>query len=223
MTEAEWLACADPALMLDVLWDKASERKLRLFACACCRCSRQLLRNKDLRECLEVSGRYADGQATVEELAAAYRRSNGLACNLYSGSTRRETHRWAEATAVANATAVTSQDYPMQSYAKDAAFMIGLAAGWKPNHRLCHLMRDIIGNPYRPAPLIPRHVLGWNDATVRRLAEAIYQEGAYHRLPILADALLDAGCEDDAIVSHCREPGPHVRGCWSIDLLLGKE
>src|SRR5438067_305851 len=59
--------------------------------------------------------------------------------------------------------------------------------------------------------------------TVRRIAEGIYAERAFDRLPILADALLDAGCDDEAILSHCRTDGPHVRGCWVIDLILGKQ
>jgi hypothetical protein len=58
---------------------------------------------------------------------------------------------------------------------------------------------------------------------VARLARGIYDDRAFDRLPILADALEDAGCHDTAILDHCRQPGPHVRGCWVVDLLLGKE
>jgi hypothetical protein len=65
-------------------------------------------------------------------------------------------------------------------------------------------------------------VLTWNDGTVRRLAEAIYEERAFGRLPILADALLDAGCDNEELIAHCRSEGPHVRGCWAVDLILGK-
>jgi hypothetical protein len=82
------------------------------------------------------------------------------------------------------------------------------------------LLRDIFSNPYRPAPSLPASVLAWNEGTVVRIAEGIYEERAFDRLPILYDALLDAGCDDEALLSHCRAPGPHVRGCWAIDLLL---
>src|SRR5262249_25241945 len=64
--------------------------------------------------------------------------------------------------------------------------------------------------------------LHWNDGTVARIAQAIYDERAFERLPVLADALEDAGCDNADILSHCRSDGPHVRGCWVVDLLLGK-
>jgi hypothetical protein len=89
--------------------------------------------------------------------------------------------------------------------------------------------RDIIGNPFRHSPPLPPAVLVWNDGTVRRIAEGIYEdrnmpEGTLDtgRLAILADALLDAGCEDEPLMEHCRSAGPHVRGCWAIGLILGK-
>ena len=86
----------------------------------------------------------------------------------------------------------------------------------------CDVLRCIFGNPYRPSPPLPHSVLAWNDATVRRIAEGIYEDRAFARLPILADALLDAGCDDEDLLAHCRSAGPHVRGCWAVDLILGK-
>ena len=82
------------------------------------------------------------------------------------------------------------------------------------------ILRDIC-NPYRPVT-IPAALLKWNDRAVIRIAQAIYDERAFDRLPILADALEDADCDDADILSHCRGPGPHVRGCWVVDLLLSK-
>jgi hypothetical protein len=58
---------------------------------------------------------------------------------------------------------------------------------------------------------------------VVRLAQGIYEDRAFDRLPVLADALEEAGCDNAEILSHCRGPGPHVRGCWAVDLSLGKE
>jgi hypothetical protein len=77
--------------------------------------------------------------------------------------------------------------------------------------------------PTRRATTIRAEWLAWNDGTVRRIAQGIYEEGAFGRLPILADALLDAGCDDEELIAHCRQPGPHVRGCWAVDLILGKK
>jgi hypothetical protein len=80
-------------------------------------------------------------------------------------------------------------------------------------------IRDIFGNPFRPVALDPR----WLTSTVLDLARTIYEERVFERLSILADALMDAGCDTGEIINHCRGPGPHVRGCWVVDLLLGKE
>ena len=88
--------------------------------------------------------------------------------------------------------------------------------------QLPDFLREIFGNPFRWT-LIDPGWLAWNDGTVPKLAHAIYDERAFDRMPILADALEDAGCNDADILRHCREPGEHVRGCWVIDLLLGKE
>ena len=65
--------------------------------------------------------------------------------------------------------------------------------------------------------------VAWNNETVLKLAQTINADRAFDRLPILADALEEAGCTDADMLQHCRGPGPHVRGCWVVDLLLGKE
>lgn len=80
------------------------------------------------------------------------------------------------------------------------------------------ILRDLLGNPFRPVTIDP----GWRTSTVVDLARAIDAEGTYDRLPILADALMDAGCDDEQIIDHCRSAGPHVKGCWVVDLILGK-
>ncbi|MCE9561576.1 MAG: hypothetical protein K8U57_05935 [Planctomycetes bacterium] len=79
-------------------------------------------------------------------------------------------------------------------------------------------MRDIIGNPFRPVVADP----SWLTSDVIALAQGIYEDRAFDRMPILADALQDAGCDNEDVLSHCRQPGEHVRGCWAVDLILGK-
>ena len=82
------------------------------------------------------------------------------------------------------------------------------------------LVRDIFGNPFRPVTFDPE----WRTTTALALARGIYDERAFDRLPILADALQDAGCDNDDILTHLRDTTtPHVRGCWALDLVLGKE
>ncbi len=89
---------------------------------------------------------------------------------------------------------------------------------WRSHNQL---QCEIFGNPFRAA-LLNATWLQWNDNTVQKMAKAIYIKHAFDRLPILADALEEAGCNNAEILDHCRSPGPHVRGCWVVDLLLGK-
>jgi hypothetical protein len=80
------------------------------------------------------------------------------------------------------------------------------------------LVREVVGNPFRPIAFDPR----WRTSDVTQLARAIYDDRAFDRMPILADALMDAGCADEDLIGHCRWAGPHVRGCWVLDLVLGR-
>jgi hypothetical protein len=209
MTEAEWLACADPKPMLESLRGKASERKLRLFTYACWRQARSRLtseRTKQALEAVEVAERHADGQATLEELVDA------------------RMSPWP---------GINTPDPPLIEAAICYYLEVARFANKKIQRNLhlgwWSLLRDIIGNPFRPSPPLPAAVLAWNDRTVYRLAQAIYEDRQLPagtldtaRLAILADALLDAGCDDEALIAHCRGAGPHVRGCWAVDLILGK-
>jgi hypothetical protein len=141
--------------------------------------------------------------------------------------------------AVAHAALMSLRDQPREVFtggSGDAADYCGRAidqAGWlgvagKTQRRLQQsrrrvelaiLVRDVFRSPFRPVAFDPR----WRTADVTGLARAIYEDRAFDRLPVLADALMDAGCADEQIIGHCRGPGPHVRGCWVVDLLLGKE
>jgi hypothetical protein len=91
------------------------------------------------------------------------------------------------------------------------------------------IIRCLFGNPFAALPRIDTAWLTWNNGTVKRLAEEVYQN---RQLPagtlepavlgVLADALTDAGCDDTSLLAHLRDPGPHWRGCWGVDLLLGR-
>ncbi|MBP3955503.1 hypothetical protein J8F10_09435 [Gemmata sp. G18] len=81
------------------------------------------------------------------------------------------------------------------------------------------MLRDIFSNPFRPVIFSPE----WRTSTVFALAAQIYESRDFSAMPILADALQDAGCDSADVLDHCRGPGPHVRGCWVVDLVLGKE
>ncbi|MBA4191434.1 MAG: hypothetical protein C0467_25930 [Planctomycetaceae bacterium] len=96
-------------------------------------------------------------------------------------------------------------------------------AQWKQTrsdeeHAQSTLLRCIFGNPFRPVAVDPQ----WLTSTVTQLAQGIYDDRAFDRLPILADALQDAGCDNADVLNHCQHNGPHARGCWVVDLVLGK-
>jgi len=90
------------------------------------------------------------------------------------------------------------------------------------SQRFCRLLRDTFGNPFRPVVIDPAW-LHWNGGTIVRLAAAIYDERRFQDMPVLADALEEAGCGDAHLLDHCRQPGEHARGCWLLDHLLDKE
>jgi hypothetical protein len=259
MTEAEWLASTDPRAMLVFLRNQTSERKLRLLAVACCRRIWSLISNEQGRHLVEVVERYADGSASDEELDAADGEhsfappdlsfSHNDAVAAYAHEAVEQTARHSEAyyaqlrrgrrvRRARGAAPPNSPGWESAAGASDQASATAAALAvdtpdWLPRRNAeraaqCLLIRDVFGNPFRPVTITPA-VLSWNDATVRRIAEGIYEErrlpdgtldGA--RLAILSDALLDADCDNEDLIAHCRSPGPHVRGCWALDQILEK-
>ena len=225
MTEAEWLACTDPQKMLAFLCGRASDRKLRLFACACCRRIWHLLSDERSRRAVEVADCFADGLASREELTVA----RDTADRAHFEAPRSANFR------SLNAAPHTAEE-DLSGSAADAAVCaadaVEIAAGGGRRNECRQqvlLLCCIFGNPFRPVPLDPSW-LTWHDATIPKLAQAVYEDREMPsghldttRLAILADALEDAGCTDPEILGHCRGPGPHMRGCWIVDLLLNKE
>lgn len=223
MTEAKWLTCNDPQPMLVFLRGKASKRKLRLFEVACCRRIWHLLTDERSRRLVEVAEQYADGHpippGPLESAAME------AVCRFST-----ESALFAAARAAVKTIWDHSPDspYPNSSHppmVRDALAIAGNAAEAVPSEPPVQaaLLRDVFGNPFRPKPILPSVWLAWNDSTIPKLAQTIYDDRAFDRLPILADALEEAGCTNADMLDHCRQPGEHVRGCWVIDLILGKE
>jgi hypothetical protein len=226
VTEQEWLACTDPQKMLEFLRDKASQRKLRLFAVACCRRVWHLLVDERSREAVEVAERFADGTATDQELESA--KHNAWE---FSNHTAHRDERFFDldqnALDAADAPAWAAEwsvDYGSDYGGCPLRVVVATqrALGTAEANAQADSVRCIFGNPFRPVAA-DTSWLAWNGGTIQCLAQSIYDERAFDRLPILADALEDAGCIDTDLLNHCRRPGEHVRGCWVLDLLLGKE
>jgi len=205
MTEEDWRNCTDPRPMLEFLRGKANDRRQRLFGIAWCRNEWHLLSDERSRQAVEIAEKYAEGQATVDDLGAAYDAAFEAAYELDKAGLgpRRSSAHYSAGNVAARTVKVTA--FPALE-PTGVTSQIGIA-------------RDIFGNPFRPITLDP----SWLTPSVVKLAHTIYDDCAFDCLPSLADALQDAGCHDAAILGHCRQPGPHYRGCWALDLILGKE
>lgn len=211
MTEQEWLTATDMSPMLEFLSGKASDRKLRLLTCAFCSHTREVTTDPFFHTAFDTAERHADGLATNAEL----------------GLLRERIVRFAPLpSSIDNAMVLPNY---LLSQDEDLAYAVwgsgnsfwSLPASFRSRVGTLHVAytHDIFGNPFRPVSADPR----WLTSNVVDLAAAIYKDHAFDRLAILSDALQDAGCDDDQILAHCRSDGPHVRGCWVVDLLLGKE
>jgi hypothetical protein len=206
MTEGQWLACDDPQRMLSFLNDEGgglTGRKLRLFACAASRLVGSTS-DKRLREAIDIAERYADGNATSKDLQYARHLSEPIIMS-----------RGDPAALESVLTLATANS------ASRAWHAVPFVPDGDKGKRLAQaaLLRCVVGNPFQ------YHTLeqSWLTSTVANLAQAIYDDRGFDRLPILADALEDAGCTNQDILNHCRGGGEHARGCWVVDLLLERE
>jgi hypothetical protein len=247
MTEEEWLKCTDPLPMLEFLQGKASGRKWRLYLCGGCRrISHQFFRPWSLAA-VEVAERFADRQATEQERHRAewdaeaatfgYELDNQTwpCCH---PSRMSVVPRLVEIGALPESALSGGEwevDQPTRQILLGAATLADYSASidaaadmrfWlspisKVDWPGRWLLDCVFGNPFQPQSIDPDWFT-WNNANIPNLAKMIYDKRAFDRMPVLADALKDAGCNDEPMLDHCRQPEFHVRGCWVLDLLLGK-
>jgi hypothetical protein len=225
MTEAEWLVGSDPVPMLQFLKDRGSDRKRRLFAVACCRRFWHLIRPEECRQAVTAAERFADGEIGEKELgdrqasaqAAAARVLRACAhATVFTADPAGDSALWALPVVRAACWAAVPEAAKL---AGRAAYLPLMAA--ESRHQ-AGLVRDVFGNPFRPA-VVAGDWLTWDSGTIPRLAQSLHDDRAFTDLPVLADALEEAGCTDPDILGHCRQGGQHVRGCWVVDLVLGRE
>lgn len=285
MTEAEWESGGDPAALLTYLGDRATPRQRRLFACACARRIKHLLKSSASEDAIAAAELYADGLLSDDALAEAEQ-----AARQASARAVREAHSvwalgpaaltaraawvsvWAACAAENTCDRFTDTATPgtletgfqgclairtaqVASWARSVAEELNEAGEEAPDTETAlffsflrglkttvqrieeavrdgletcesvaqaRLVREIVGNPFRAVPFDPAWRYAQNGVVVR-LATAIYEDRAWCELPILGDALEDAGCADRALLDHLRGPGAHVRGCWALDRILGRE
>jgi hypothetical protein len=226
MTEREWLRAKNPTLLFDHLQSavaasrtKQGRRRLHLVACGCCRLVWDHLTDPRAMIAIETAERFADGEARATDVGKVARRLEKLTMGGYLPDDPGVQVR----TAVCMAATAASTTRPLLTAEAMLSFPLPLAGYCGPPREaralIADLIRDIFGNPFRPQGPDPT----WRTSAVTALARQMYDAREFSAMPILADALQDAGCDCEDILNHCRAPGVHVRGCWVVDLVSGKE
>ena len=237
MTESEWLASEDPLALLAFVADRSTARKYRLFLCACCARvlagippHHRLLDDiysgtwHQLERSMDIVEQFAEGFVSAETLAQARRDAeNSTHVPKWGNKDNKLSY---EVTAVV----MTAVEHPVTADVLEACWRATHARSAQTssqphNQRIAEaqwqarVCRDIFGNPFRPIIFSPE----WRTAATVSRAARMYESRDFSAMPELANALQDAGCETTAILDHCRSAGPHVRGCWVVDLVLGFE
>lgn len=219
MTEHEWRTCDDPGPMLDYLHGRASERKLRLFACACCRRIPSI--DGVFLAGVEVAERFADGLATEDEADAAEEAAvaqyaqwgNDEEMRAVKGALDMPRHYcepiWPAVSSSWAAECHVDYRGDLESYDAQRRAEYAVQAD---------LLRDVIGNPFATVSFDP----AWRSPEAVSLADSMYESRDFGRMSELAAALERAGCTENAVLGHCRGPGLHVRGCWVVDSILSR-
>jgi hypothetical protein len=229
-------------------WDDYNQRLLYLLGVAVCRRVAPLLPDPSCRRVLEVAESFAEGKATLDDLAEAHEAIDTGPSSHLPAATEAAADAlfwlspddykvirvlWYVGDAIGYSRATAAGVLPVgatrgerEAIWKHPTFLAGRDAELRA---VCDLIREVIGNPFRPSPSLADQVLRWNSGTVRRLAQGVYDEPRMPegtldnaRLAVLADALEEAGCTDLDLLGHLRGSGGHVRGCWALDVVLGK-
>lgn len=247
MTEAEWLACGDPGVLL-ARRGRISQRQLMLFGCACCHRHMELLREERCRRAIEAAEEFADGLCPPDVLRNAREFIRYKHQELYwpvewpslypqaaawlaafddPAAERLQAERGAREPfddmlcAMKDEVSALLACVVARPAAGEAASDADFQTAYdRERAAQCDLLRDILGNPFRPGNFSRQ----WSTDTVLALARTVYESRDFSAMPILADALQDAGCTDEEVLNHCRDTTQvHVRGCWVVDLVLGKD
>jgi hypothetical protein len=226
MTEAEWMTCTDFSPMHSYLWktEKNRPRKYRLAGCGIFRLIRQGTLSDQESQLLDLGESFAD-DPSLSDRVDSFNPEDIPSNFCFEVCYPPFFH-----------------SYDSNSVARVVSFMQDrLADQWWEQHNFndedeaqvesgrqfrrqadvvgATVLRDVFGNPFRPVAFDP----AWQTDIALSLARQMYESRDFSAMPILADALQDAGCDNDDVLNHCRGPGPHVRGCWAVDLVLGKE
>lgn len=210
MTEGEWHAGTDARALAGCAAGAAPVRTLRLFMVGWCRLNWDRITLPAVRDAVELAERFADGLASKKRVERAFEEYRRVLFGTPIGYLL-----WPDGRQMAECvTRFCTDHFGLSRYRADDG-----GAAYRAHQALkAETLRDVIGNPFRPPAFDP----AWRTATAVALAKQMYAARDFAALPILADALQDAGCDDAHLLGHCRSPDrPHVRGCWVVDSVLG--
>ena len=239
MTESEWLACQTrPMAMFRYIQRKTTTRKLQLIGCAVCRILQEHLSDARLQDAIFALEQFADGTITEEDFVQV----RSEIWHIVPENPPVLSHGYVEKAADHAVSCVINPD--VQSGIARAIEFVTTSVTWttekgswkrvndQMRNKISTVLHEVIGNPFqkwsRTAPWAEGGLIQPDGRTVALtdtvcgLAETIHQLQAFDRLPILADALEEAGITDVALLAHCRSEQPHIRGCWALDVVRGK-
>jgi hypothetical protein len=223
---SRWWRDGNPHDLVEVLQKQgtASKRKLRLATAGCLRRAWGLMKDR-ARYALEQIEAHADGAAKYRQVYTAARACESagehwaVECALLAATRRNACEALGHTLLALLGCCWLSPDSDKEEPPFTQGGCWSKPVDWHRERRaLSRSIRDVFGNPF----LEPTFPAAWRTADPVRLAEGLYRERAFERLPVLADALEEAGCTDAAILEHLREPSDHVRGCWAVDLVLDR-
>ena len=244
MTESDWLTGSDFAAHVHFAAGRLSPRRQRLLAAGFCRAVGHLFDHPDLHAALKTVEWFADGRDSAAELEKARQRCRFLALEAYEAYARQvdasgegrgpewARHELAWMVAFAATTPLPLSDVATRAVNAARGVSTGVAepvflgaseaavdetTRVEQSRVMAAVVREVVGNPFRPVEFLPR----WRTETAVTLARHIYDRRDYGAMPILADAIQEAGCEVEDVLNHCRDPDArHVRGCWVLDAVL---
>lgn len=219
MNEKLWLTTDRPLPMLQHAVQFASDRQWRLLICACLRAVWDELPEKLFRVAVALAEELADGKALGRDLTAARTNLSIAALNARRLNNVDES-QWADYCRHALSEAPLHDPLRLPPVDRGERFFVEIDNGTMTTRdpRQCQVIRDVFGNPFREIAL-DDFVLDQHASAVKTLASEIYQKRAFELMPVLGDALEDAGCEDEAMLAHCREHPEHFRGCWVLETI----
>ncbi len=226
MTEAEWLEEQDPFTLLRVFPANFSKRKLILIGLWCCQSFIRYLSDPRSLAVIAVAEAFVERKAAREEMSAAEKPAQQVSSDLKARRATPEVNTSVQEIAASGAALLVCEGHrrawgPASSAAyitvlegRELAMKTGTEYGTtvrEVGYTFAPVMRDILGNPFRPVTFLPE----WRTSTAVALAGQMYESRDFGAMPILADALQDAGCDSANVLDHCRGAGPHVRGVGS--------